>query len=388
MNTKQTDKINILKAVTEFKTLFNNSEHLNLEAGGTIFPVNVAYQTYGSLNNEGTNAILICHALTGNAHAAGELSNAESDANAADDCLKKYSEMNIGKPGWWDNMIGPGKTFDTGKYFVICSNILGSCYGTTGPVSLNPGTSKAYQKDFPIVTVRDIVKVQYKLIRELGVNRLKTVTGGSLGGMQALEWAVMYPEIVESIIPIACPAKHSDWAIGFNETGRRAIINDPEYNGGYYSKQPSNGFELARMIAMITYRSDVSFNDKFRHEHINNKGSYYDKANLFQVQNYLNYQGKKLVKRFDANAYITLSDVMDLHDITYGRAPLKDVLGAVKAKTLTIGISTDILYYPHEQKEIASLIPAGRYAEIDSPYGHDAFLIEFEQMNRIIREFL
>ncbi|MGE5411732.1 MAG: homoserine O-acetyltransferase family protein, partial [Clostridiales bacterium] len=229
---------------------------------------------------------------------------------------------------------------------------------------------------------------EYELVKHLGVSNLVSVAGGSLGGMQVLEWAVMYPEIVQSIIPIAAPAKHSAWAIGLNEASRRAIKNDPLWNNGDYFEQPNNGLELARMIAMITYRSDISFKDKFKRERLDNDSRYYKTDNIFQVQNYLNYQGQKLAGRFDANSYITLSNAMDLHDISYDRGNIKDILSSIKARTLTIGISTDVLYPASEQKEIASYIPGSKYFEIESIYGHDAFLIEFKQLESAIKGIL
>lgn len=379
---------NIIEPVTEFATLFSYGEDLKLECGETLSPVRVAYQTYGQLNQKGDNAILICHALTGNAHATGVLTQIESDPYSDFDCLTRYSKMSYGRAGWWNELIGSGKAFDTDKYFVICSNILGSCYGTTGPSSRNPQTGEPYKANFPVITVRDMVKVEYALVKHLGVNNLVSVAGGSLGGMQVLEWAVMHPEIVQSIIPIAAPAKHSAWAIGLNEASRRAIKNDPLWNNGDYFEQPNKGLELARMIAMITYRSDISFKDKFKRERLDNDSRYYETDNIFQVQNYLNYQGQKLVGRFDANSYITLSNAMDLHDISYNRGNIKDVLSSIKARTLTIGISTDVLYPASEQKEIASYIPKSKYFEIESIYGHDAFLIEFKQMESAIKAIL
>lgn len=377
-----------INPVTKFADLYSEQNPFRFVTGDELPRIKVAYQTYGRLNKDGDNAILVCHALTGNAHAAGKLTHLESNPDSDPDCLTKYSSMNYNKTGWWDGVIGSGKAIDTDKYFVICSNILGSCYGTSGPASINEQTGKSFRCSFPRVTVRDMVKVQYELIKHLGVNQLVTVAGGSLGGMQVLEWAVMYPEVLRSVIPIATTARHSDWAIGLNDTARNAIKFDPAWNNGNYKEQPCKGFELARMIAMITYRSHANFNSRFKREKLNSSSDYFDSENLFQVQSYLNYQGKKLVERFDANTYIYLSDAMDLHDVSYNRGPLEDVLGSIKIPALSIGINTDVLYPPEEQKEIARLIPNARYAEIDSPYGHDAFLIEFEQMTRIVAGFL
>ena len=352
-------------------------EPFALESGAVLPRLEIAYTVRGRLNAERTNAILVCHALTGNAHA--------SDA-------RLQSGETI--PGWFNGVIGPALGLDTDRFFVICSNILGSCYGTTGPTSVDPATGAPYRMRFPQMTVRDMVRVQKLLLDTLGVRALVTVIGGSLGGMQALEWALMYPEMVGSIVPIATAAAHSAWCIGISEAQRLAIINDPAWQGGNYGAQPERGLAIARSIAMISYRSRGSFGDRFDRQGIASGDGHervrvFDEIPLsFAVQSYLRYQGQKLADRFDANTYIYLTRAMDIHDVSAGRGSLKDVLGGVKARVLSIGISSDVLYPPPEQKGIASAIPGAAYVELDSPHGHDAFLIEFDKMNALLRDFL
>lgn len=365
------------KGGTRYTTLFTPTRPLHMDCGATLAPVTVAYETYGTLNSRGTNAILVCHALTGNAHASSFL-HAEDENNPSQ------------QAGWWDAVIGPGKAFDTNKYFVVCSNFLGSCYGTTGPTSINPQTGQQYRVDFPQMTVRDMVRVQFELLQHLGVRRLVTVAGGSLGGMQVLEWALIYPEFMQSIIPIGTAARHSAWGIGLNEAARLAIMIDPKWQNGYYSEQPAQGLALARIIAMISYRSAPSFGEKFERnaQTMEFDDFFGQKDGLFQIEGFLRYQGKKLVERFDANTYLYITRAMDSHDVTKHRGTLKEVLGSIKATAMCVGISSDVLYPISEQQEIASHIPQALFAEINSIHGHDAFLIEFDQMNKLIAPFL
>jgi homoserine O-acetyltransferase len=361
---------------TQTVTVFDNAKPLVTDIGASLSPVVVSYETYGTLNADGGNAILVCHALTGSAHAAG---------------LSSGDPKSI---GWWDSFIGDGKPIDTKKYFVICSNILGGCYGTTGSSSEDPGKGRPYGLSFPQMTVRDMVRVQKALLDHLHVNALRTVIGGSLGGMQVLEWALMYPEIVRSIIPIATAAQHSAWSIGISEMGRQAIMNDPDWRNGEYYKhgQPARGLSLARQIAMISYRSEKEFSVRFGRERVskemNKRRQRFDPEISFQVESYLRHQGEKLVARFDANTYLYISRSMDLHDVTEGRGSIDDVLGSIAVPTLSIGIDSDVLYPASEQREIARRIPDCQYREITSPYGHDAFLIEYGQMQAFVENFL
>lgn len=342
---------------------------LVLELGGLLRQVTVSYETYGELNAKGDNAILVCHALTGSAHAAG-----------------RHEQAAV--PGWWDPLIGPGKAIDTRQYFVICSNVLGGCYGTTGPTSLNPETGRPYRLDFPRYTIRDMVAVQRRLIDALGVRALKAVIGGSMGGMQVLEWACMYPELVKSIVPIAIGARHSAWAIGLNAVARRAIMSDPDWQQGNYplEAQPERGLGLARAIAMLSYRSMESLEAKFGRQRISEARSPLEDS--FEIQSYLAYQGVKLVRRFDANTYLYLTSAMDDYDLSEGRGRLAEVLSRLTMPALIIGIDSDVLYPEREQLELASCLPNARYARIRSPHGHDAFLIEFPQLAVRIRQFL
>ncbi len=359
---------------THIASLFDQG--LKLENGQILPGIQVAYETYGRLNDAGDNAILVCHALTGDAHAAGYT------RLDADICQKIpfYRSKKETDTGWWDGLIGPGKTMDTNRYFIISSNILGSCYGTTGPVQVIKGFTGA---NFPAISIRDMVKVQKALLEQLEVSQLVTVIGGSLGGMQALEWALMFPEIVCSIIPIATAAAHTPWAISYSHLMRQAIYMDPVFNDGHYDVQPENGLSLARQIGMLSYRTSNSFEKRFgrNKQFINGK-------NVFEAESYLTYQGEKLVNRFDANCLLTLLNAMDEHDVGHGRGGVQKALSSIQCPALCLGIDSDLLYPAQEQREISSAIPGAHYREISSIYGHDAFLIEFKQLNHFIHEFL
>jgi homoserine O-acetyltransferase len=359
----------ITRPETKTLEIISQNNPFRMESGSKLGPITMAYETYGLLNDAGDNAVLLCHALTGSADVAGASS------------------------GWWKALVGPGRCFDTDRSFVICSNILGSCYGTTGPSSTDHATGQPYGLRFPTVTVRDMVRLQHILLKKLGVNSLRTVAGGSLGGMQVLEWALMFPEMVRSIIPIATAARHSAWCIGLDDIGRQAILNDPDWRGGdyYEHSQPKSGLSLARQIAMVSYRSDASFADRFERERVASAADLRSFRPLlekqFQVESYLRYQGDKLVQRFDANSYLYITRAMDLHDVGLGRGGWQQALSTIRIPTLCIGIDTDILYPAREQQEIASSIPHASYREIRSRHGHDAFLIEFEQLTGFIVDF-
>lgn len=359
---------------------------LSLELGGQLDQVAVAFETYGQLNAKGTNVILVCHALTGSAHAAG-------------------AHQREQVPGWWDPLVGPGKPIDTERFFVISSNVLGGCYGTTGPASLDPATGRPFGISFPRYTIRDMVQVQKRLLDQLGITQLAAVIGGSMGGMQVLEWAAMYPEMVGSIVPIAVGAQHSAWAIGLNEVARRAIMADPAWRGGHYplSEQPETGLGLARAIAMLSYRSFDSLEAKFGRERRSSEpvvpltpdsgnrplpAAHKALQMSFEIASYLNYQGVKLVERFDANTYIHLTHAMDDYDIGEGRGGVERVLEGMRMPALVLGIPSDVLYPEVEQRQLAGKLPAASYARIESPHGHDAFLIEYPQLAARLRRFL
>ncbi|MDO5849173.1 MAG: homoserine O-acetyltransferase [Methanobrevibacter sp.] len=348
---------------------------IELESGATLDDVVVAYETYGELNKEKNNAIFVCHALTGDAHAAGWHEGDE-------------------KPGWWEIVIGPGKALDTNRYFIICSNVLGGCKGTTGPSSINPKTGREYARDFPVITIKDMVKVQKKLVDSFGIKELKAVIGGSMGGMQVLQWMVSYPEMVKKAMPIATTARTSPQQIAFNEVGRQSIFSDPNWNNGYYyesGKVPKKGLAVARMVAHITYLSEESMYLKFGRDLQDKDEVTYDLGMDFQVESYLHHQGATFVKRFDANSYLYITKAVDLFDLAIKNS-LTDGLNDVDSKVTVVSINSDWLYPIDQGMEIVSALSANdvevSFAELKSSYGHDAFLLERGQLNYIISRFL
>lgn len=361
---------------TKFFTFAEPPNQMQLDCGRKLGPVTLAYEIYGQLNSAMSNAILIVHALTGDAHVAGK--------NSPDDR----------KPGWWDTMVGPGKAFDTDKYFVICSNIIGGCKGSTGPSSINPTTGKPYALDFPVITIADMVRAQKELIDHLGIEQLACVVGGSMGGMQVLQWAVAYPDKVRLAIPIATTARLSAQAIAFDAVGRHAIMADPNWNNGNYYEDaiPSRGLGIARMIGHITYLSDASMHTKFGRDLQDKVEPDYDFVTEFQVESYLNYQGDEFVKRFDANSYLYVSKAMDYFDLSKPSGDLRKELAAIQAASLVISFSSDWLFPSYMSKEIVSALRRNNkdvsYAEIQSDYGHDAFLLEVDTLSRLITNFL
>ena len=348
---------------------------IRLDGGAHLRPIRVAYETYGELNAAADNVILVEHALTASAHAAGRHHAGER------------------APGWWDVMIGPGRAFDTRKYFVVCSNLLGSCYGTTGPSSTDPETARPYALKFPRITVGDMVSVQRELLRKLGVRRLRAVVGGSMGGMQAIEWALRSPDVVESIILVATAARATPLSIAIHKVGIEAILGDANFRGGdYYGKElPRHGLAMARMLGHITYLSDGWLWQKFgrRRAPVDPGGL----RTFFEIESYLEYQGRKFVERFDANAYLYLLRAIDLYDATDGYASLADSFRRIRCRqALVVSFSSDWLYPVYQSREIVEALRANRIGveshEIESGYGHDSFLLEHEKLTPLFREML
>ncbi len=332
------------------------ADGVTLESGEHIPEVEVAYRTWGELNPEATNTVLICHALTGSAD--------------ADD--------------WWQGMFGPGKALNPERDFIVCSNVLGGCYGTTGPLSQNPSTGTHYGADFPRVTIRDMVSVQRRLLAEIGVPALSLVIGPSLGGMQVLEWAACFPELVQKIAPIGVSGRHSAWCIATSEAQRQAIYADPEWQDGHYSldSPPRQGFAVARMMAMVSYRSWQNFEQRFSRNSRQPAGE-----SLFEVESYLRYQGEKIHHRFDAVSYVRLTQAMDSHDLSRARGNYAQVLAQIEQPALVVSVESDVLYPPLEQQELAQLLTSSSYAVLESANGHDGFLIDTDELGALVREF-
>jgi homoserine O-acetyltransferase/O-succinyltransferase len=362
-----------LQTETKFFTFGEPPNELVLESGDRLGPITLAYETYGELNSSKSNAVLVCHALSGDAHAAS-LGRAGTP------------------PGWWDSMIGPGKAIDTDRYFVICSNVLGGCRGSTGPSSIDPKTGEPYGSSFPIIGIRDMVNAQHHLLDFLGIEKLLCVIGGSMGGMQALQWMVSYPERLRSAIPIATTMKHSPQQIALDEVGRQSIIGDPNWKSGHYYGHalPAKGLAIARMVGHITYMSDVSMNEKFGRKSTKPaKDSKFEP--VFEVEKYLEYRGDDFVKRFDANSYLYITKAMDYFDLLDSK-DLDSIFKGVKVKIMVIAFKSDWLYPSYQSREIVRACKlAGletTYCEVSSTYGHDAFLLRVNEETHLIRHFL
>ncbi len=360
---------------------FATDRPFSLEGGGSLRNVTIAYETWGTLNADASNAILVCHAWTGDSHAAGRSGQGHSDN------------------GWWDGLIGPGAAIDTNKYFVVCSNVLGGCQGSTGPASPHPDDGKPYGLRFPVVTIRDMVRAQGNLADALGVRKWGAVIGGSMGGMQALEWAILFPDRVGALIAIATSMEASAQQIAWNSIGRRALLMDPAYNNGdYYDAGPDggpwNGLSVARMIAQVTFRTDSKFSEKFGRKlvDVNFHSDGIDLFSRFDVEGYLGHHGDRLVRRFDANSYLYIGKAMDLHDVGRGRGSTELAMARIKAPTLTISIDSDILYPAYQQEVIQQHLknndPRNRHETISSVEGHDGFLIETVAVGHHVAQFL
>lgn len=362
----------------QFAKIGSQDRRFALEGGGYLTEVEVAYETWGTLNADASNAVLVCHALTGDAHASGP--------------------SGPGQPtdGWWEDLIGPGKALDTDKYLVVCANVLGGCQGTTGPASPHPVDGRPYGPRFPVVSIRDMVRTQAAVADELGVDRWMAVVGGSMGGMQVLEWAIMFPERVQSFATLASTAAASAMQIGWSEVGRLAIVLDPKWHdGAYYDAQdgdgPHEGLMLARRVAQIHYRSDQSMDQRFGRATLDRMDSFrlWDR---FQVESYLDHHGQKLARRFDANSYLVLNKAMDLHDVGRGRGGTVGAMSRISAEGLVVTIDSDQIYHPRQQLELcADLGEAGvtfEYVVVESDHGHDGFLMEFDQLDPLLGEFL
>lgn len=374
------DKNGISAGIVEkkFYTFAHEPDPFALECGSKIGPVTLAYETFGNLTLNKDNVILILHALSGDSHVAG--------------CYHPDDP----KPGWWDTMVGPGKGIDTQKYFVICSNILGSCMGSTGPSSINPGTGRPYGLDFPLVTIGDMVIAQKALMDHLGIQKILSVIGGSIGGMQVLEWCARYPESVVSAIPLATTMKHSALAIAFNEVARQAIMADPNWNkGNYYSgNKPDLGLALARMIGHITYLSDESMRLKFGRRLQDRADFSFNFDADFQVESYLRYQGSKFVERFDANSFLYITKAADYFDLEkqHGEGSAVKAFQKMRSAFLVVSFTSDWLYPTYQSKAMVQAIKKSgldvSFCEIEAQWGHDAFLLPSDRLSTLMKGFL
>jgi homoserine O-acetyltransferase len=366
------DKNSVGLVTTQYYTI----KEFTFRSGRRLGPITLAYETYGRFNEKKDNVILIAHALSGSAHAAG------------------YHSFRDKHAGWWDLYIGPGKPFDTEKYFVICSNVIGGCSGSTGPSSINPETGRQFGIDFPIVTIQDMINAQKYLINHLGIKKLFSIAGGSMGGMQAIDWAITYPGMVNSVIAIATSASLSAQGIALNEVGRQAIMNDPNWNNGDYygANGPDAGLSLARMIGHITYLSEKHMHEKFGRRFKEDDQSITTFKNEFMVESYLHYQGTKFVDRFDANSYLYISKAIDYFDLKKEYHTLHDAFAPVQANFLVISFTSDWLYPSPQSKEIVQALRANgknvMYTDIETDMGHDTFLIDYQPLKKNISNFL
>jgi homoserine O-acetyltransferase len=340
--------------ISDRTKFYKISQPLQLELGETLNHVQIAYRTWGKLNTKGDNAILIAHGFSGNA-----------DADV-----------------WWDQLFGKEKIFNPEQDFIVCTNVLGGCYGSTGATSINPETGKPYGASFPAITIRDMVRSQYEIMQGLNISQWKLVIGGSMGGMQTLEWAVMYPDLVRGIIAISTSGRHSPWSIALGETQRQAIYADPLWQNGNYDQDnpPHQGLAIARMIATCSYYSYPDFVERFARK--------MDDDGNFTITNYLHQEGRKFLKRFDANVYVSLTKAMDTHDIGRDRGDYFQVLNRIYQPTLIVATPTDLLYFPEEQEELAEVIPNAKLAKLVSKHGHDAFLIDLVNLNCLLQKFI
>lgn len=347
----------------------------DLTSGRRLKRVEVAYETFGRLSDDGSNAVLVCHALSGDSHVtSGDVGDT---------------------PGWWEPMVGPGRAIDTDRLFVICSNVIGGCSGTTGPGSINPDSGQPYGSAFPFVTIEDMVEVQRRLLDQLGIRRLAAVIGGSMGGMQALVWATRYPDRLTAVVADATTSRISAQSIAFNEVGRRAILDDPAFSGGNYyqaESQPDAGLSIARMVGHITYLSNQSMHEKFGRRLKDGNDYAYDFVHEFEVETYLAHQGQRFTERFDANTYLLMTKAMDYFDLRGDSQTLVEAVADTPLRWLVSSFSSDWLFTTEQARDLVTALLATdkqvTFAEFDSPYGHDAFLLEVDQQTALLRPFL